>query len=111
ESERNELFKPAYGESLQAAWKKSLEDNLGAGLLIRDYMASFGALGVEIESMVLEIAKFSGLTAESDPLLGAEIALYFENLRVLQRDIGRLRGYGNNTLNTAFLDSATLTEV
>lgn len=111
ESEHNELFKPAYAEALQLAWKKSLDDNLGAGLLIRDYMASFGALGIEIESLVLEIAKFSGLTAESDPLLGAEIALYFENLRVLQRDIGRLRGYGNNTLNTAFLDSATLTEV
>lgn len=105
------LLKPDHVERIESAWKKSLNENLGAALLLRDYMQSYGALGLEIENLVFEIAKSSGLTAETDPLLSQEIALYIENLRLLQRDIGSLRGYANNTLNTAYLDSATLTEV
>lgn len=110
-TQNSSLLKPSQIEMLENAWKKSLNENLGAALLLRDYMQSYGSLGIEIENLVLEIAKSSGLTAEADPMLGQEIALYIEHLRVLQRDIGNLRGYANNTLNTAYLDSATLTEV
>ncbi|MEZ5507569.1 MAG: hypothetical protein R3F38_17060 [Gammaproteobacteria bacterium] len=51
------------------------------------------------------------MTAETDETLARELSLYLENLRLVARDVAVLRGYANNTLNTAFLDSATLTEV
>lgn len=107
----SELIKPAHIERLEASWRKSIDESLGAGLLIREYMASYGSLGREIDNIVLEIAKSSGLTAEADESLAQELSLYLENLRLVARDVAVLRGYANNTLNTAFLDSATLTEV
>ncbi|HVK99625.1 MAG TPA: methyl-accepting chemotaxis protein, partial [Dongiaceae bacterium] len=84
---------------------------LGSALVLRDYMASYGALVIEIDALILEIAKLSGLSADSDVRINAEITLYLEDLRALMRTTGRLRGYADNTLNTAFLDSANLAEV
>lgn len=105
------LVKAGQLDRMEQGWKKSLNEQLGAALLIRDYMASFGTLGREVNSIIFEIAKSSGLTAETDEHLSRELSLYIENLRALMNDIGSLRGYANSTLNTAYLDSATLTEV
>lgn len=105
------LIKPAHIEQLEAAWRKSIDESLGSALMIREYMASYGTLAREIDGIVFDIAKSSGLTAESDDRLAREISLYLENLRLLARDISILRGYANHTLNTAFLDSVTLAEV
>ncbi|HVK99225.1 MAG TPA: hypothetical protein VM553_05400, partial [Dongiaceae bacterium] len=98
-------------DRLDAAWKQSIKEDLGSALVLRDYMASYGALVIEIDALIVEIAKLSGLSADSDTRINAEITLYLEDLRALMRTTGRLRGYADNTLNTAFLDSANLAEV
>src|SRR3990167_251522 len=98
-------------DRIDAAWTQSRKEDLGSALMLRDYMASYGALGIEIDALVIEIAKMSGLSADSDSQLNAEITLYLEDLRALVRTTGRLRGYADNTLNTAFVDSANLAEV
>ncbi|MEZ5507570.1 MAG: hypothetical protein R3F38_17065 [Gammaproteobacteria bacterium] len=50
----SELVRPAHIERLEASWRKSIDDSLGAGLLIREYMASYGSLGREIDNIVLK---------------------------------------------------------
>lgn len=98
-------------DRIETAWKQSMKEDLGSALMLRDYMASYGALGTEIDALVIEIAKMSGLSSDNDPQLNAEITLYLEDLRVLMRTTSRLRGYADNTLNTAFMDSGNLAEV
>ena len=51
------------------------------------------------------------LANDTDPKLATEMGIYFETVRPLLTQLGKLRGYGNNTLNTPYLDSATFTEV
>ena len=107
----SELLKSAQQEQLENAWKKSLNDSLGAALLLRDYMESYGALGNTTESIIRDLAKSSGLNADPDETLNAEFSLYMENLRTLMQILTELRGYGDNTLNNNFVDSGTLSVI
>lgn len=105
------LLKPAQADLLKSAWDAAQKTNLGAAVLLRDLMRSYGALGETTNALMLEMAKTSGLTAEQDESLNLQISLYLENLQVLARSITQLRGYANNQLNVSYLDSGTLTEV
>ena len=107
----SELLKSSQQEQLENAWKKSLNDSLGAALLLRDYMESYGALGSATESIIRDLAKNSGLNADPDETLNAEFSLYMENLRTLMQILTELRGYGDNTLNNNFVDSGTLSVI
>lgn len=105
------LVKPTQLERLQQAKKRAFNEDLGAQIMLREYMTSYGSLVNEIDAVVFEIAKASGLANDTDPRLATEISIYFEQVRPLLTQFSKLRGYGNNTLNTNYLDSATFTEV
>lgn len=105
------LVKRTQLDRLQQAKKQAYKEDLGAQIMLREYMTSYGSLVNEIEAIAFEIAKSSGLSNDTDDNLSAEISVYFENVRPLLANLTKLRGYGNNTLNTNFLDSATFTEV
>ncbi len=98
-------------QRIEQAWKTSTNDELGSQIMLREYMASYGAIVSELDNIVLEIAKSSGLANDTEPQLNLEISFYLEKVRPLTYYSGLLRGYGNNTLNTPFLDSASFTEV
>ncbi|RLT93470.1 methyl-accepting chemotaxis protein [Ketobacter sp.] len=105
------LVKGAQLERLEKARQQAYREDLGAQIMLREYMVSYGSLVDEIDAIAYEIAKSSGLANDADEKLSTEIGVYFENVRPLLSQLGKLRGYGNNTLNTNFLDSATFTEV
>ncbi|HAG96835.1 MAG: hypothetical protein CMK83_25045 [Pseudomonadales bacterium] len=105
------LIKPTFLERLAQAKKQAFNEDLGAQIMLREYMTSYGSLVNEIDAIVFEIAKASGLANDTDPKLATEMGIYFETVRPLLTQLGKLRGYGNNTLNTPYLDSATFTEV
>ena len=105
------LVKPTQLDRLQQAKNQAYREDLGAQVMLREYMNSYGSLVSEIDAIAFEIAKSSGLANDTDDNLSAEISVYFENVRPLLANLAKLRGYGNNTLNTNFLDSATFTEV
>ncbi|MEE2731617.1 MAG: methyl-accepting chemotaxis protein [Pseudomonadota bacterium] len=105
------LVKGAQLERLEKARQQAFREDLGAQIMLREYMVSYGSLVDEINAVAYEIAKSSGLANDADEKLSTEIGVYFENVRPLLNQLGKLRGYGNNTLNTNFLDSATFTEV
>ncbi len=105
------LFLPAHQERLESAWQRAINENLGAALTLPEYLGSYGAVGVEADKMIAEIAKSSGLTAENDLELNATLTLYLEKLRVVAMNASLLRGYANNVLNTAFVDSATVSVI
>ena len=105
------LVKASQLDRLEQARKQAYNEDLGAQIMLREYMTSYGSLVNEIDAIVYEIAKSSGLANDTDENLSAEIGVYFENVRPLMSQLTKLRGYGNNTLNTNFLDSATFTEV
>ncbi|RLT99919.1 MAG: methyl-accepting chemotaxis protein [Ketobacter sp.] len=105
------LVKPTQLERLQQAKKQAYNEDLGSQIMLREYMTSYGSLVNEVEAIALEIAKNSGLANDTDDNLSVEIGVYLEDVRPLLSQLTKLRGYGNNTLNTPFMDSATFTEV
>ena len=107
----SKVLKPDHIERLKQAWTIAKNDELGSQIMLREYMASYGTLLKEINDVVFEIAKTSGLSNDSDEYLNRTMGFYFEKVRPLSHSLGLLRGYGNNTLNVAFLDSASFTEV
>lgn len=107
----SKVLKPDHIERLKQAWAVAKNDELGSQIMLREYMASYGTLLKEINDVVFEIAKTSGLSNDSDEYLNRTMGFYFEKVRPLSHSLGLLRGYGNNTLNIAFLDSASFTEV
>lgn len=109
--QNSRLLRPAQLERLDQARTQAFKEDLGAQVMLREYMASFGSLTNEIDAIIYEIAKNSGLANDTDPNLAIEMGIYFEKIRPLQLGLSKLRGYGNNTLNTSYLDSATFTEV
>jgi methyl-accepting chemotaxis protein len=111
EFESSSLLKPTQIERLKSAWATSRKQDLGSQIMLREYMLSFGALVLELNAVITEIAKSTALTSISDPEVANEMGFYFEEVRPLLLSAGKLRGYGNNTLNVAYLDSASFTEV
>jgi len=105
------LVKPSQIERLMRARDAAYKEDLGSQIMLREYINSYGSLVNEIDSIVFEISKGSGLSNDTDPNLASDIGLYFEKVRPLLGQLSKLRGYGNNTLNTPFMDSATFTEV
>jgi len=108
---QSRLLKKAQLERLKSAWKTAQNEELGSQIMLREYIDSYGTLVSEIDSIVLEIAKSSGLSNDSDPQINAYMSFYLDKVRPLQASLSKLRGYGSNTLNTNYLDSASFTEV
>lgn len=105
------LIRPAQIERLENALTKAKNEELGSQIMIREYINAYGTLVTELHALVMEVAKTSNLSNDTDPDLNQDMGLYLDKLRPLQMSLGKLRGYGNNTLNTTYLDSASFTEV
>lgn len=96
---------------INLAWSQAQNENLGARLLLREYLMAHGALATELRNLSMEIANRTGLANERDPLGNAEINLFLDQLHPLITLLTNLRGYGNSALNTQYLDSASFAEV
>ncbi len=96
---------------LKSAWGEAQNENLGAQLLVREYLSAYGALAQETTLITQEMAKNSGLTNERNPATSAEIDLYFNHLHELINTLLQLRGYADSALNTSYLGSAAFAEV
>ncbi|MDY6918826.1 MAG: methyl-accepting chemotaxis protein [Pseudomonadota bacterium] len=98
-------------DRLQQARQEAFREDLGAKLMLREYMNSYGSLVQALDHVAYEVANLSGLANDRDPQVATDLELYLDSVRPLLARLTQLRGYGNNTLNMQYLDSATFTEV
>ncbi len=91
---------------LKTTWEKSVNQRLGTQYMMpSDYYNAYGALSFEIDNLIRQVAKVTGLSTDFSPEVEHQYNLLFSNLYELMIQYKILNVFGVYSLNTQHLST------
>ncbi|MBV1921291.1 MAG: HAMP domain-containing protein [Pseudomonadales bacterium] len=98
--------------ALDAAWIKSRKTDLGGQyVMMRDYANAYGLFSRNIQDLITNVAKTSGLSTDQAPNIQGKTALLFDNLIKHSQSLYNLRNLSVFALRVGTLDSQSFGEI